>query len=572
MSLTASSPKVILSPQGHVGSMQINCKQQKMSSITCCNSASYARPPVIGRRHYTLSRRNLETGALAAITGLLITLRCPTNIQYHTYRISQTYWQGNRYFQPLTSSVLITKYQSNQKTYQKPNHNPFGLYEFVRMPFGLRNAAQTFQRFIDQVLRGLPFVFTYIDDLLIASNTKEEHEQHLRAIFERLQDHGVVINPTKCVFGADSVDFLGHHVTSQGISALPEKVTAIQAFTEPTTLKQLREFLGMFNFYRRFVPHCADLLLPLTDMLKGERKNAKITLNDAQQKAFSQAKETLAKTTLLTHPRADAPIHVSTDASDFAVGGVLHQTIEGQQQPIASFSKKLQPAETRYSTFSRELLAIYLTIRHFRHYLEGRTFFVLTDHKPLTFALQAKPDKHSPREIRQLDFISQYTTDIRHIKGTENLVADALSRSRLEHISTSSIPTTVVDTDNIALTQTTDDELESLRKSSSLQFLDVPIPMTERTIACDISTGIPRPYIPQSYRRQVFDSVHSLAHPGTRATRTLIKKRYVWPSMNHDIAKWTRQCARCQQVKVHRHTKPVLSTIPPANALSSNCI
>ena len=169
----------------------------------------------------------------------------------------------------------------------------------------------------------------------------------------------------------------------------------------------------MINFYRRFIPHCADLLQPLTDLLKDrKKKNEPIELSERELLSFNTAKEELANSTLLNHPKSDVPLSLFVDASDVGVGGVVHQLVDNEWQPLAFFSKRLQDREMRYSTFGRELLAAYLGIRHFRHFLEGRSFTLFTDHKPLTYALNSKPDRHAPREIRQLDFISQFTTDI----------------------------------------------------------------------------------------------------------------------------------------------------------------
>ena len=177
---------------------------------------------------------------------------------------------------------------------------PFGLFEFVKMPFGLRNAAQTFQRFIDQVVRGLPNVFAYLDDILVASANQEEHQQHLHELFTRLEQYGLVINVSKCVFGAEELAFLGHQVNSQGIAPLPDRVQAIATLPVPTTRKQLMEYLGMINFYRRFLPNCANILLPLTNLLKGKLKGT-VTLNEAAITAFEAIKEQLCKATMLVH-------------------------------------------------------------------------------------------------------------------------------------------------------------------------------------------------------------------------------------------------------------------------------
>ena len=271
---------------------------------------------------------------------------------------------------------------------------PFGLFEFLRMPFGLRNAAQTFQRFIDQVLRGLDFSYAYVDDVLIASSSPEEHQEHLRAVLERFQEHGVIINPTKCVFGVSQLQFLRHHVDSQGIRPLEEKVRALCQFPQPTTRRRLREFLGLINFYRRFLPNCASILQPLHDLLSSTTDDARQLQwsNDAVT-AFTSIKDALTNITLLFHPKPDAPTCIMTDASSVAVGAVLQQCIGEDWHPISYFSRKLKPSETHYSAFDRELLAVYLAIKHFRYFVEGRTFHILTDHKPLTSALFFHSDR-----------------------------------------------------------------------------------------------------------------------------------------------------------------------------------
>lgn len=447
---------------------------------------------------------------------------------------------------------------------------PFGLFEYIRMPFGLRNAAQTFQRFIDQVLHGLDFTYAYIDDLLIASENEQQHENHLRLLFDRLREFGVVINPSKCEFKVTSLDFLGHHIDCHGIKPLKKKVKLIQDFPVPNSLRKLREFLGLINFYRRFIPHCADILQPLTDMLSCKSKNKAISLAEYELSSFQRAKTTLAEATLLVHPAVDLPLCLMVDASNLAVGGVLQQCENGVMRPISFFSKRLQPAETRYSTFGRELLAVYLAIRHFKYALEGRDFYILTDHKPLIYAFNAKPDRYSPREVRHLDYISQFCTDIRYIKGKDNLVADALSRYDVSLVTHPSLPGSEVNFDKIASQQKTDPELCKLRESSSLQFEDVPILTSHNTIICDISTGHPRPYITPEFRRDIFDSIHNLSHPGIRATQRLITQRFVWPSINKDVRTWTKHCIQCQRAKVHRHTVTPIGTFATPDARFSH--
>ena len=247
---------------------------------------------------------------------------------------------------------------------------PFVLYEFLRMPFGLRNAAQTFQRFIDQVLRGLPYCYAYIDDLLIASSNPSKHKEHLRTVLQRLSDYGIIINPSKSVLGVAQLDFLGHRVDACGIAPLEEKVRVIREFPKPTTQRKLREFLGLINFYHRFLPNCAATLDPLNQLLKIPPESKKeLIWSDESTAAFNDIKQALANASLLTHPKLNAPTSIMSDASDKAVGAVLQQLIGSEWRPISYFSRKLRPPETRYSTFDRELLAVYLAIKHFRHFV-----------------------------------------------------------------------------------------------------------------------------------------------------------------------------------------------------------
>ena len=443
---------------------------------------------------------------------------------------------------------------------------PFGLFEFVKMPFGLRNAAQTFQRFMDQVLRGVPAAYTYIDDVLIASPTPEQHLDDLRTVFARLASHGIVINPNKCLFGVPHLDFLGHHIDQNGITPLPEKVQAIRNYPQPQSQRQLRRFIGLVNFYHRFLPHCADLMRPLHSLLSSSKpKSQAIIWTHTAEAAFQATKDALANASLLSYPKPDAPTCLMTDASDTAVGAVLQQHINGAWHPISFFSRKMNPAETRYSTFDRELLAVYLSIKHFRHFLEGRSFHVLTDHKPLTYALNSRSDRHSPRQARQLDYISQFTSSIRHVQGMNNVVADALSRIETNALLTGQPPE--VDFVAMAETQATDPQIRSLQSSpnSALIVEAIPIANSTHPLYCDTSTGTQRPLVPRPWRRTVFDSLHGLSHPGIRATQTLVTSRFVWPGINSDVRRWTRSCVQCQRAKIQRHTSAPLISFPNPN-------
>lgn len=431
---------------------------------------------------------------------------------------------------------------------------PFGMYEFPFMTFGLRNAGQTFQRFVDEMTRDLDFCYTYLDDFLIFSPNEETHFHHLRLLFTRLKQYGMVVNTSKCIFGAEEVVFLGCSVSPTGIKPLDSKIQAIKDFPIPKTVRELRRFLGMINFYRRFLQGAAKSQAPLHNLLTGSVKGSHpVNITGEALRAFENCKESLCHATLLAHPDMGAKLALVTDASDTAIGGVLQQLNGGQWQPLAFFSHKLSPSQKKYSPYDRELLAIYDAIKHFRHHVEARHFTVFTDHKPICFAFHGHKEKCSPRQFRHFDFIAQFTTDIQHISGKDNVVADTLSR--IEEI------VQPVQLHNLAKSQSNDPELKKLLEGeTSLKLVKVTVPGTRLELYCDDSTPTPRPYVPKELRRQVYDSLHSLSHPGANASTRLVAQRYVWPSINKDCREWTRLCHACQRTKITRHVSTPVGT------------
>ena len=438
---------------------------------------------------------------------------------------------------------------------------PFGLFEYVRKPFGLRNSAQTFQQFIDDVLRGLPNCFAYIDDLLIASPDPATHHSDLERVFTRLRDYGIQINVEKSTFVSPTVDFLGHTISSTAITPLDTKCEAIKQFLKPSTQRQLKEFLGMLNYYNRFIPNCSLILQPLYSMIKPAKKGQSIKLiwTEDTENSFNQAKDCLIKSTELNFPTIDAPTSISTDASNTGVGATLQQYVNGKWKPLAFFSRKFNQAETKYSTFDRELLAIYMSVKRFRYFIEGRQFHVYTDHKPLTSTFVSNKTSYNPRQLRYIDFISQFTTDIRYVKGIDNTPADALSRN----ISTVSSP--VIDYSAIATDQEKDSELQKLMENTSLKMKKVEIPGTSLRLYADISTDNIRPYIPPNHRYSLFRHIHDMSHPGIRASQQLMRSRFIWNGINKDVRNWTRKCLQCQSSKITRHT-----VSPPAKFKASS--
>jgi cleavage and polyadenylation specificity factor subunit 1 len=461
---------------------------------------------------------------------------------------------------------------------------PFGLFEYLFMPFGLTNAAQSFQRLMDKLFRHLPFVFTYLDDHLIASRTLEEHLLHLQQFFQVLQENGLTINPAKCVFAVSSLKFLGHMVDEAGITPLPRHVAAVQDCPPPTDIKQLQRFLGLINFYRRFLPAVARTLKPLTDLLKGSPKV--LLWSPAADAAFVAAKAALVAAVPLCHPAPQAVLSLAVDASDSHVGGVLQQKCGRGWQPLAFYSKKLSSTETKYSTFDRELLAAFLTIRHFRFLLEGRQFTLLTDHKPLIAAMTRVTPPQSARQQRHLAFVSEFTTDLRHTPGSENVVADALSRPppvlgtpaaglpvlsippaslTSEPPRQTAPPTPVADAQPIdflelSFAQPACPDVQAMLVSDSLSVVSKKFGAAD--ILGDVSTGVFRPLLPARFRSAAVWSLHNIHHPGVRASRRLVCSSFCWPKMGVFVSALVRNCLHCQKAKVHRHVSLQAAHIP----------
>ncbi|GFX21985.1 transposon Tf2-8 polyprotein [Trichonephila clavipes] len=320
----------------------------------------------------------------------------------------------------------------------------------------------------------------------------------------------------------------------------------------------LFEYTAMPFGLRNFAEAKAPLNKLLTNCKKNNDKRP-VPWNEEAEPTFKQCKSSLTNVVKLNYPTPDQQLCLLVDAFNSAVGGALNCLTENGPQPIAFFSCKLSATETKYSTYDRELLAIYLAIKHFRPQLEGHNFKIFTDHRPLTFAFNKISDSYFSRQLRHLDFISQFSTNIRHVPGSDNSVADALSRINGLNLSTT-------DLEDLADSQTKDEELKTLISSNDLFIKLKPLKMGNALeIFCDDSREKVRPffYVPEELRFEVFRSLHNLSHPGIRATKRLIQDRFVWPSMLKDITKWTRCCIPCQRSKFQRHTVSPLQPFAP---------
>lgn len=306
-----------------------------------------------------------------------------------------------------------------------------GKYEFTRMPFGLKNAPATFQRAIDDVLRNYigKICYVYIDDVIVFGKDLEEHLRNLNIICKTLKDAGLKIQLDKSEFLHQEVEFLGYIINSEGIKPNQKKIETINLYPEPKNLKELRGFLGMMGYYRRFVKDFAKIAKPLTNILRGEKNpssNKKISLNDSERQCFQKMKSLLSSSDILIYPDYNRPFILTTDASDFAIGAVLSQGEIGKDKPIHFASRTLTATEEKYSAPEKEMLAIFWALQTFRNYLYGAKFKILTDHQPLTFALSHK--NTNAKLKRWKSYLEEHDYEIAYKPGKTNVVADALSR------------------------------------------------------------------------------------------------------------------------------------------------
>lgn len=311
-------------------------------------------------------------------------------------------------------------------------------YEFLRMPYGLRNAPPTFQRLINCVLRGLQneICLIYLDDILIYSVSLQEHCDRLRQVFRRLRSSNLKIQLDKTEFLRREISFLGHIITPEGVRPNPLKIDAITKFPLPKTRKEIKQFLGLLGYYRKFINNFAKLTKPLTSCLK---KNHSIDLNNREyRECFELCKTLLTNSPILQYPDFEKEFLVTCDASDVALGAVLSQLTNGSDLPIAYASRTLNDTERRLATIEKELLAILFALKNFRPYLYGRRFTLYTDHRPLQWIFGLKDC--SSKLFRWRLKLSEYDFTIKYKPGSANHVADALSRIELNNNETSSDP------------------------------------------------------------------------------------------------------------------------------------
>ena len=300
-----------------------------------------------------------------------------------------------------------------------------GLFQFKVMPFGLTNAPATFQRLMERVLAGLQWqiCLVYIDDVIIFSKTFDDHLADLSSVFGRLREAGLKLKPRKCFLFQHEVRYLGHIVCQEGIKTDPDKVKVVNEWPTPQNVTDVKRFLGLCSYYRRFVKNFASVAKPLTRLTE---KNVSFIWEKDEQESFDTLKKLLCSSPIIAYPESSATFILDTDASNVGIGAVLSQIINGEERVIAYGSRILTKAERQYCITRRELLAAVFFTKYFRHYLTGRKFLLRTDHASLRWLKSFKEPEG--QLARWLEVLGTFDFDLQHRPGIKHANADALSR------------------------------------------------------------------------------------------------------------------------------------------------
>lgn len=457
-----------------------------------------------------------------------------------------------------------------------------GLFEYLVMPFGLTNAPATFQAFIQDTLRDLLDIIcvVYLDDILIFSRNQEEHDAHVKLVLDRLRAAKLYANPKKCVFDQDEVEYLGYILGKDGLKMNPKKLSTIVDWPEPRSVKDIQSFLGFANFYRRFVEHYAQIVIPLH---AHTRKDAPLPfrLSDEARQAFNQLKRIFTSAPVLRHFDPALPITLITDASDFAISGIVHQPDHNNQlHPVAFFSRKLSPAEINYDVYNKEMLAIIESFREFRPWLIGTStpLSVISDHKNLEYFMSTRILNR--RQARWSIFLSEFNFRLDYLPGSRN-PADAPSR-RPDYV-LSEGEDTVLQQRKALLTEKHTERLYATNSTaetiSAIATFTFPAPELKNeftnayhsdtqwreaisngdstfTVEDNLVFHNGRLFVPETLRSLVLKMRHDhlvAGHPGRARTIALVQRDYSWPSMSAYIRKYVSSCETCARIKTPRH-------------------
>lgn len=471
----------------------------------------------------------------------------------------------------LTQAYLQMEMEDSSKELLTINTHQ-GLFQYNRLPFGVASAPALWQRAMDQVLQKIPFTSCILDDMIISGRTDEEHLQNLRFVLQRLQEYGLKANLEKCEFFQEKLMYCGHVISQEGLQKSPEKVDAVLKAPKPENLQQLRSFLGLVNYYRRFLPDLSTIEGPLNELLHSDTP-WKWTVEC--EKSFGEIKKLITSDHILCHYDPGLPIKLACDASPYGLGCVISHTMkDGTERPIAFASRSLTKAEKGYSQIDKEALGLFWGVQKFNTYLYGRHFTLVTDHKPLVQILhphKALPAMTAARLQRYAVFLSEHSYDIEYKNTTKHCNADALSRLPLENESdgtpdpvdlfyTSQIETLPVTSAQIRHETSRDstlslvhDMLMSGTHHDSKKIDDgnsALIPYIHRQDELSVHQGCVvwgnRVVIPSSLQERVLSELHD-GHPGVVRMKAVARSYVWWPTIDKHIEQLCSACLGCQQ-------------------------
>ncbi|KAK8773672.1 hypothetical protein V5799_011792 [Amblyomma americanum] len=446
-------------------------------------------------------------------------------------------------------------------------NTPSGHYEWKRMPMGLANSPAVWQRTADVILAGLlgRLCFVYMDDIIIYSDSFENHLRDIEQVLVRLRGAGLKLKPSKCQFLKNEVKYFGHVVSADGVRPDPEKLRCVSDFPSPTSVRQVRQFLGLIGYYRRHIEEFAKLAKPLTALTA---KHVAFRWDENAENSFGALKRKLMSAPLLRHPDFNLPFVMATDASKFAVGAVLSQVIEGKEHPVAFASRQLSPTEQKYGATERECLAVVWAVKHFRCYLYGRKFKLVTDCHPLKWVMSVRDP--SSRLARWNLHLQEYCFEVEHKSGKTHLNADALSRTAAVAAIDEFVP--VVDPAELRTEQGKDPDLkriiESLEGAPSHPeqlgyFIDKDGTLCRRTRPTrkgrPQKTAWERVVIPRSWTERVLRAFHDApcaGHFGVAKTRRRVERLHFWSGMRQDVRDYCAKCHSCLERKTPKGRRP----------------
>lgn len=519
------------------------------AGIISVSDSPYASPIILVKKKnntYRLvcdyRRLNLKTQPLPfplpLISDLLDTLEGAK--YYSTLDLSSGYWQMELDTQDRHKTAFSTE---------------FGLYHWNRLPQGLKNAAASFQRLLEIVLAGLKEwdISTYLDDLIIASKTFEDHLEKLDMVFQRLSKHNLKVNPAKCQLAKNEITYLGFQVKEGKILPETRNINSISKFPIPKNKKAVRSFLGLCNFYRKFIKDFASIALPLTNLTKG---NIKFQWSNEADWAFNKLKQALISYPCLLLPDVKKDFVLHTDASGHAIGAVLGQVGKDELlHPVGYASRRLTDAETRYSVFEREALAVIWGINNYRQYLYGKKFKLYCDQKSLSYALKLKD---SGRITRWALFLENYDFEIVHIPGKENIPADVLSRNVNVGITLSDTTVHPFSNDRIIALQHNDSKCQGII-SEIISGKEIEINKWKFFLKNDIlyclntkrnwrDSNVDKLVVPKTLIQEILSLAHdspTVAHPGYTRTLWRIKRSYFWWGLHSHVLNYIKSCVKC---------------------------